>query len=95
MPNNFRSMSDVIYKEKAFNKIVSKAKEYEVVEKFCNIFPELDSVAIAVKVERKILFLKVENSVWRSELNLRQEAIIKKIKSKLEQSDIEKIKFIS
>ncbi len=95
MPNNFRSLSDIIYKEKAFNKIVNKVREQEVVHSFSKVFPELDNVAKAIKVERKILFLRVENSVWRSELNLRQDAIIKKIKNKLEKADIEKIKFIS
>ena len=95
MPNNFRSLSDIIYKEKAFNKIVNKVREQEVVHGFSKIFPELDNVAKAIKLERKTLFLRVENSVWRSELNLRQDAIIKKIKNKLEKTDIEKIKFIS
>ena len=95
MPNNFRSLSDIIYKEKAFNKIVNKVREQEVVHSFNKIFPELDNVAKAIKVERKTLFLRVENSVWRSELNLKQNAIIKKIKIKLENIDIEKIKFIS
>lgn len=95
MSNNFRSLSDVIYKEKVFNKLVSKIKEYEVVDKFSEIFPELDTVAKAIKVNKKTLYLRVENSVWRSELNLRQEAIIKKIKKNLKQADLEKIKFIS
>lgn len=95
MPNSFRSLSDVIYNEKAFNKIVNKAREQDVVRMFNKIFPELDNVAKAIKVDRKTLFLRVENSVWRSELNLRQDAIIKKIKNKLKKTDIEKIKFIS
>lgn len=95
MSNNFRSLSDVIYNEKAFNKIVNKVREQEVVHEFSKIFPELGNVAKAIKVERKTLFLRVENSVWRSELNLRQDAIIKKIKSKLTKTEIEKIKFIS
>lgn len=95
MPNSFRSLSDVIYNEKAFNKIVNKAREQDVVRMFNKIFPELDNVAKAIKIDRKTLFLRVENSVWRSELNLRQDAIIKKIKNKLKKTDIEKIKFIS
>ena len=95
VPSNFRSLSDIIYKEKAFNKIVNKVKEQEVVHSFSKIFPELDKVAKAIKVDRKTLFLRVENSVWRSELNLRQDAIIKKIKNRLDKSEIEKIKFIS
>lgn len=95
MPNNFRSISDVIYNEKVFNKIVNKAREQDIVRMFSKIFPELENVAKAIKVDRKTLFLKVENSVWRSELYLRQDAIIKKIKSKLKKIDLEKIKFIS
>lgn len=95
MPNNFRSISDIIFKEKDFSKIVIKAKEEEVVEKFNKIFPELKIIAKAIKFNRKILFLKVENSVWRSELNLKQTAIISKIKNNIKDIEIDRIKFIS
>lgn len=95
MPNNFKSLSEIIYKEKAFENIVSRAKEEKIVEEFNNIFPELVNVAAAVKVSNKTLYLRVENSVWRSELNLKQEAIVNKIKKHLTYARIEKIKFIS
>lgn len=95
MPEKFKSLSEIIYKETAFKKIVNKAKEQEVVDKFADIFPELKNVARAVRFEKKTLYLKVENSVWRSELNLKQEAIKKKIENIIEQIKIEKIKFIS
>ncbi len=95
MPSGFKSLSEIIYKEKAFSKIVKKANEQKIIEEFGEIFPELKQVAKAVKIEKKTLFLKVENSVWRSELNLKQEAIIKKIKTKIEKTELERIKFIS
>ncbi len=92
---SFRSISDVLFKENDFKKFVSKAKEEEVVIKFGEIFPELSTIAKAVKFNYKTLFLKVENSVWRSELNLKQEAIINKIRKNVKDISIEKIKFIS
>ena len=100
MPNNyrnksFRSISDILFKEKDFSKMVSKAKEEEVVIKFSEIFPELSSIAKAIKFKNQILFLRVQNSVWRSELNLKQAAIISKIKKNIKDISIEKIKFIS
>ncbi len=95
MPDNFRSISDVLFKEKEFSKIVAKAKEEEIVQKFSKIFPELVEIAKAIKFNRNILFLRVENSVWRSELNLKQQAIISKIKKHFNNIKIDKIKFIS
>ena len=95
MPDNFRSISDVLFKEREFSKIVAKAKEEEIVTKFSEIFPELNEIAKAVKFNRNILFLRVENSVWRSELNLKQQAMISKIKKQFSNIHIEKIKFIS
>jgi len=95
MPNNFRSISDVIFKEKEFSKIIIKAKEEEVIEKFSVVFPELKKIAQAIKFNKNILYLKVENSVWRSELNLKQSAMISKIKKNIKDVVIERIKFIS
>ncbi|MCF6269055.1 MAG: DUF721 domain-containing protein [Melioribacteraceae bacterium] len=95
MPNNFRSISDVLFKEKEFSKIVAKAKEEEIVQKFKEIFPELNEIAKAIKFKKNVLFLRVENSVWRSELNLKQTAIISKIENHFNNIQIDKIKFIS
>ena len=100
MPNNyrnksFRSISDIIHNDKDFRKMVVKAKEEDIVIRFSEIFPELSQIATAVKFNRKILFLRVENSVWRSELNLKQTAMLSKIKANFENIAIDKIKFIS
>ena len=95
MPEKFKSMSEIIYKENAFKQLVKKAKEQEVVDKFEEIFPELANVVKAVKYENKTLYLRVENSVWRSELNIKQEAIKKKIEKTITTIKVEKLKFIS
>jgi len=92
---SFRSISDILFKEKDFKKLVSKAKDEEVVIRFSEIFPELSLIAKAVKFSYKILYLRVENSVWRSELNLKQAAMISKIKTNIKDISIEKIKFIA
>ena len=94
MPRNYKSLSDVINKEKEFENIRIKAKEYDVVEKFSEIFPELKKIAEAKRVEKGKLFLRVENSVWRSELNFKQEMIVKKINKFFKEEVIDKIKFI-
>jgi hypothetical protein len=95
MPDNFRSISDVLHKEKEFSRIVAKAKEEEIVTKFKEIFPELNKIAKAIKFNRKVLYLRVENSVWRSELNLKQSAIISKIEKQFNNTVVDRIKFIS
>lgn len=94
MRKNIRSISDVIEKEKEFEKIRKKAKEMDVVESFGVIFPELKNIAKAVRMEKEKLFLRVENSVWRSELNLKQNAIKEKINKHFGDEIIKSIRFI-
>ena len=99
MPNNyrsksFRSISDILFKEKDFKKMITRAKEEEVVLRFSEIFPELSSIAKAIKFNYGVLDLKVENSVWRSELNLKQAAMISKIEKNIKDVSIKKIKFV-
>jgi len=95
MPSNFKSISEVIGKEKEFAQVRQAAEDYNVIEKFGNIFPDLKVVTKAVKVDKNILFLKVENSVWRSELNLKKSLIIEKINKHFGKQIIKNIKFIS
>lgn len=95
MPNDFKSLRDVFGKEKAFEKVRKTAKEYEVIENFFAVFPELKKVAEAVKIEKGILFLRVENSVWRSELKFRQTDLIEKINKEFNDQIVKSIRFIS
>ena len=94
MPHDFKSFSDVFGKEKAFEKVRKAAKEYDVLEKFSEIFPDLKKVAEAVKIENGVLFLHVENSVWRSELKFRQANIIEKINKKQNEHVVKAVRFI-
>ena len=72
-----------------------KAREYDILEKFNAIFPQLQKVAEPVKIENNTLFLKVENSVWRSELNFKQKTMVEKINEYFNTEAVVKIKFVS
>lgn len=90
----YKSISEVIDKEKEFEQIRIKAKEHDVVESFRIIFPDLANIAIAKRVEKNILFMRVENSVWRSELNFNKVKMIEKINNHFHEQVIKSIKFI-
>jgi len=57
MLNSFKSFGEVFGKEQDFAKIRHAIEEYDVVEKFKEIFPDLTSVAKPVKAEKATLFL--------------------------------------
>jgi hypothetical protein len=95
MPDRFRKISDVINEEKDFEKIKTAAENFDVVEKFAEIFPELKKVTEAVKINNNMLFLRVENSVWRSELNFKQKILVEKINNYFGKKVIKAIKFVS
>ncbi len=90
----YKSISEIIDKEKEFEKIRKKAKEHDVVQAFKVIFPDLANLAIAKKVEKGILFLRVENSVWRSELNFNKVKLVEKINNYFHEQLIKTIKFL-
>jgi hypothetical protein len=64
------------------------------VAEFEKIFPELKMIAQAVKVDKQILFLRVENSVWKSELNFKKNLIADKINKHFNQQIIKSIRFL-
>ncbi|MCZ7602688.1 MAG: DUF721 domain-containing protein [Melioribacteraceae bacterium] len=92
--NNYKSLSDILNKEKTFEKFRTAVEGYTIVDEFHKVFPELKNVAVAKKFEGNILFIHAENSVWRSELNLHKEAMIAKINKFLGNKVIKNIKFI-
>lgn len=95
MDNSFKSLSEILSSSNEFDKFRKAARENDVIDKFFEIVPGLKGVAEPVKLERKILFLKVENSVWRSELNLKQKFLTAKINRFFDEDLIQNIKFIS
>ena len=91
--NSFASLDEIL-KQKEFEKINAAIEENEVVEKFAEIFHDLKKIAKAKKINNKTLFLRVENAVWRSELNLNKNAIIKKINERFGKEIVKTIRFI-
>ncbi len=94
MRQKIKSVFDVISEEKEFEKFRASAKNLEVVEKFCEIFPDIVKIAKPVKVEKNVLYIHVDNSVWRSELHLRQRLIIDRVNQFFKEEIIKSVKFI-
>lgn len=93
-PSGFKSLIQILQEEKGFDLLRESLNNYEVVEDFAVIFPELSKIAKAVRVEKKVLFLKVENSVWKSELNFQKNLLIEKINKHYNEAVIKTIKFL-
>jgi hypothetical protein len=93
MDKGFVKLSDIINSKPEFEGLRKSIKETEVVEGFLELFPDLKKIAKAVKVDKKILFLKVENSVWRSELKFSESVIVEKLNSFFKEERIKFIKF--
>ncbi len=79
MLNKFKTIGEVISTEPALEKVNKMIKQSEVIEKFLDIFPELAKIAEPLKVEKKVLHIKVENAAWRSELRFQSEKVVEKI----------------
>ena len=94
MPNDFKSINEIINKDENFEKVRKTAESYSVVEQFHDVFPELKKVVKAVRVDNNTLFLKVENSVIRSELNFRRTLLIEKINNYFSKKVIKSIRFL-
>ena len=95
MPEGFQSLKEVFNKDPRLKKIRNIVNESSVVTEFNKIFPEFKTWVIPLKVEKKRLFLKVENPAWRNELKFKEEEIIRKINKKFNKEIIKWLKFIS
>lgn len=95
MPDNFKSLKEVFEKEPRLKRLRNVVNASSVVADFTTIFPEFKKMVIPVKVEKKRLFLNVENSVWRNELKFKEKEIIEKINNHFKTEIIKWLKFIS
>ncbi len=95
MSHKIKSVGEILNTDKEFKKFTLKAKEQEVVEKFPEIFPKLGKLVEAKRVDKGILFLSVENSVLRSELNLNKKKTIEIINNNIGEKIIKDIKFVN
>ncbi len=95
MPDSFKSLKEVFDKEPRLKGLKNIINAYSVVADFHIIFPEFNKMVVPVKVEKKRLFLTVENSIWRNELKFKEKEIIEKINNHFKIEIIKWIKFIS
>lgn len=95
MPDGFLSISEIINKEPGLEKLRKVIKQQNVISGFYKVFPDLKKIAAPVKIEKKILHLKVSNAAWRSELKFNQQTIIDKINSFYGEDIITAVKFHS
>jgi hypothetical protein len=94
MHNGFMSLSDVFKNDPALAMVRKIVKESDVAIDFAKIFPDLEKVAEAVKVENKVLILRVENSAWRSELKFKENVMVEKINSYFKETRINRVRFV-
>jgi hypothetical protein len=93
MHNGEKLIGEVLGKAKEFEKLRNAVMENDAAEKFAEIFPELTPIAEAVKVKKGTLYLRVENSVWKNELNLKRNILIKRINEYLNTEIVKSIRF--
>lgn len=94
MPNKFKSLKEVFEKEPRLSRLRNIVNASRVVEDFFLIFPEFKKSVIPIKVEKKRLYLKVENPAWRNELKFKEKEITEKINMHFKTERIKWIKFI-
>ena len=95
MPDNFKSLGEVFKREPAFKNLREVIKSSDVVNDFYKIFPDFEKIALPIKVVKKVLRLRVENSTWRSEMKFREKEIIERINKFYSEERINQIRFSS
>jgi hypothetical protein len=93
MPDKFRSLADIIDGDPGLAPIRKIIKQSDVVIEFYKIFPELKKVVKPLKVEKKVLFISVENSILRSELKFQEGLIVSKVNKYFNEERIKAIRF--
>jgi len=94
MPNKIKTVGEILKDEPVFTGLRKTALENDIVQNFSIIFPDLKLVVEAKKIVKGSLFLKVENSVWKSELNMRKNIIIERINTSFGEEVVKKIRFV-
>lgn len=94
MPEGFKSIAYLLDKEPGLATIRKIIKQSDVVLTFDEIFPDLKKLVKAIKVDKEVLFLNVENSVLRSELKFKEVLIVSMINKYFNEERIKRIRFI-
>jgi hypothetical protein len=95
MNDAFHSVSEIIAEDAKFKKVRELIWNDEILSKFFIIFPELKNYAQPEKIVKNTLYIKVENSVLRSELKFHDEEMLAKINGFFHQERIKKVRFFS
>ncbi len=94
MPDRFKTLKEVFEKDPSLKKLRNVVNESRVVSDFNKIFPNFEKMVVPVKVEKKRLFLRIENPAWRHEIKFKEKEIIEKINKEFNKEIIKWIKFI-
>jgi hypothetical protein len=95
MHNKFVSLKEALNTHPELSHVRNIVKQAEVVENFFSVFPEMEKVVTPVRVNRKVLMLKVESSVLRSELKFNETLMIEKINKYFNEERVRSIRFAS
>lgn len=92
--HSFMSIKDVFEKDPKLANVRKVVKQSEVIEKFYEIFPDLNKVVTPKRLEKNILLLNVENPALRNELKFNEELLIEKINKFFHEERVKSIRFI-
>jgi hypothetical protein len=95
MHNKFLSIKEALNTNPGLSNVHNIVKQSEVVEKFFSVFPEMEKVVQPVRVNKKVLMLKVESSVLRSELKFNESLMVEKINKFFNEERVRSIRFAS
>lgn len=95
MNDVFRSVSQIIANEPSLKKVRELLRNDEIMHKFFEIFPDLKNHVHPDKVTKGTLYIKVDNSVLRSELKFHDNEMLSKINEFFHEERIKKIRFFS
>lgn len=93
MPDNIKSIAEIFKTHPGLDSVRKTIKQYDVIIDFFKIFPEMKKVVRPIKVEKKILFISVENSILRSELRFREGLLVEKVNRYFSENLIKGIRF--
>ncbi len=93
MPEGFKSLADILNKDPGLAAVRKIVKQSDVILDFYKIFPEMKKVVKPIKVDKKVLFINVENSIMRSELRFKEALIINKVNKYFNEERIKGIRF--
>lgn len=94
MFHKFDSIPELLQNHENFQHVRNAAMEYDALKKFFEIFPELKNVVQPVRISKGVLFLRVDNSIMRNEIQIKKTEFINKINKTLNTEIIRTIKFV-